>query len=288
MAGPFGNVASGGGEAGPPTIALRGGNMAPNRILVEHSGHVARVIINHPERRNAIGYEMWCALGDALAAIADNDETRVVILTGAGDKAFCAGNDISEFSEWMSSKQKHEEYDRQSDRAVRLLKALAKPVIARIRGVCVGGGFELAQLCDIQIAATDARFGVTPAKLGIGYNLNDTLLLTDRIAARFVRELLYTGRMFDAENALRMGLVNQVVPADKLDETVDGYANEIAGNAPLSVSASKIIITQALRPDGERDFQLCERMVDACRNSEDAAEGRRAFSEKRKPVFRGR
>ncbi|HEX9585616.1 MAG TPA: enoyl-CoA hydratase [Gammaproteobacteria bacterium] len=262
--------------------------MAPNRILVEQTGYVARVIINHPERRNAIGYEMWRAFGDALAAIAENEEVQVVILTGAGDKAFCAGNDISEFSEWMSSKQKHEKYDRQSNRAVRLLQALAKPVIARIHGVCVGGGFELAQLCDIQIAADDARFGVTPAKLGIGYSLNDTTLLTDRIAARFVRELLYTGRMFGAKDALRMGIVNQVVPADKLDETVDGYASEIAGNAPLSIRASKIIITQALRPDGKRDLALCERMVDACRNSDDAAEGRRAFSEKRRPVFRGK
>ena len=262
--------------------------MPTERILVSTEGHVARLTINQPERRNSMTYEMWQALDDAAEQLQADEQVRVIVFTGAGDKAFCAGNDISEFEHWHATPQLHAQYDAQSTRAVQALRALEKPLIARVRGVCVGGGFELAQLCDFQIASDDARFAVTPAKLGIGYKLHDMQLLTDRINARYVRELLFTGRFFDAQDAARMGFVNRVVPADELDDVVDSYAADIAANAPLTVTASKVVIREALKAPAERDEARCEAVVSAANQSEDAKEGSRAFGEKRKPAFVGR
>lgn len=257
-------------------------------IRIEIEGPVARVIIDHRARRNAVSYAMWCELGDALEGLADDDSVRVAVLTGAGDEAFSAGNDISEFKEWRSSAARIARYNEASARACEGLRRMPRPTIARIRGVCVGGGFELAQLCDVQIASEDARFAVTPARLGLGYKLADVELLVASIGARAARELLYTARLFDAAEALRLGLINRVVPVEDLDACVDGYARDIAANAPLSVQAAKRCIAEAVKPAGERDTALCQSLVDACHESEDYQEGQRAFAEKRRPVFRGR
>ncbi|MDX1431161.1 MAG: enoyl-CoA hydratase [Gammaproteobacteria bacterium] len=261
---------------------------ASSRIGVAIEGRIARVVIDNPARRNAVSFAMWGALADALERLAGDDEVRVVVLTGAGDRAFSAGNDISEFGEWRSHPERLARYNETSARACRALRLMPRPTIARIRGVCVGGGFELAQLCDIAVAAEDARFAVTPARLGLGYKLEDVELLVERIGARAARELLYTARMFDAAEAMRLGLVNRIVPVGELDACVDGYAADIAANAPLSVHAAKSIIAEATKPDGMRDRALCQALVDACHRSDDYQEGQRAFAEKRPPVFRGR
>lgn len=258
-----------------------------SRIQIETRDFITTVTLNHPERRNAMQFEMWRDLADAVEGLQTDDSSRVVILTGAGDKAFCAGNDISEFAYWHATPERRSEYDAQSTRAVAALKALEKPLLARVRGVCVGGGFELAQLCDLQIASDDSRFGVTPAKLGIGYKLHDMLLLTAGVDARHVRELLYTGRIVDAAEASRMGLVNRVVPAADLDETVMRYAEDIAANAPLSVKAAKVVIGEAVKTPAERDTERCREVVAAANTSEDSKEGARAFGEKRRPRFLG-
>ena len=256
-------------------------------IVVETAAHVARLTITHPAKRNAVSYAMWREMSDALEALEDDADVRVVVVTGAGEQAFSAGNDISEFGQWRSSRARIAEYNRVTMRAYRALGGTAKPTIARIRGVCVGGGFELAQLCDIQVAAEDARFAVTPAKLGLGYKLEDVELLVRAVGVKSAKELLFTGRLFDAAHALRLGFVNRVVPGAELDAVVDGYAGEIAGNAPLSVRAAKLIIAEAVKPSQERDAGLCRRLVDACHESEDYQEGRRAFAQKRRPVFKG-
>jgi enoyl-CoA hydratase/carnithine racemase len=261
---------------------------ASDTILVRVDGHIGRFTINNPGKRNAMSFHMWQRMGDALEGWARRDDVRVIIVRGAGDKAFSAGNDISEFGERRSSPEGIAEYNRTTRRAYEALGNIPKPTIARIDGFCVGGGLEISQLCDIQIAADSARFAVTPARLGLGYKLADVLLLTANISAKHTKELLITGRVFDAEEALGMGLVNRVVAAAELDRVVEEYAETIAGNAPLSVKAAKLMVNEATKESARRDTDLCQALVDACHASDDYREGQRAFAEKREPEFRGR
>ena len=260
----------------------------PKQILVERDGHVARVVINRPHRRNAISFAAWQSLAASFDNLAADPEVRVIVLTGAGDRAFCAGNDISEFAEKRSTPEQVEAYDRVISHAYEVIRGIDKPLVARVRGFAVGGGFELMQLCDLQIASADARFAMTPARLGLGYKLADVQLLVDRIGPRAAREMLFTGRLFDAAEAERIGFVNRVVPDEDLDAAVDGCAAEIAANAPLSIRAIKVAVGEALKPPAERDRARCDALAAACNESEDYREGQTAFAEKRPPVFRGR
>lgn len=258
------------------------------RVDFRIDGNVARVIINHPRRRNAVTYAMWTIFGDALERVGNDENVRVIVLTGEGEQAFSAGNDISEFGQWRGDPAKLAEYDARSGRVYRLLRGCEKPVIAMIRGVCVGGGLELALLCDLRIAADNARFGITPAKLGLGYKLDDIQLVVDAIGANRAKLLLFTGRLFDAGEALGLGLVNGVAPLIGVQSRVDALAAEIADNAPLTVRELKVAIGEAVKPESCRDRARVQALVDACHASEDFLEGQKAFGEKRKPRFRGR
>ena len=260
----------------------------PKQILVERDGHVARVTINRPERRNAISFAAWKSLAAAFDNLCADPEVRVVVLTGAGDRAFCAGNDISELARMRSTPKQVEAYDAAVSHAYRVIRGLEQPLVARVRGFAVGGGFELMQLCDLQIASANARFAMTPARLGLGYKLDDVQLLVDRIGPRAAREMLFTGRLLDAAEAERLGLVTRVVPDEDLDAAVEACAAEIAANAPLSVRAIKVAIGEALRPPADRDRARCDALAAACNRSEDYREGQRAFAERRSPVFRAR
>ena len=260
----------------------------PKQILVERDGHVARVIINRPERRNAISFAAWQSLAAAFGNLAADPGVRVVILTGAGDRAFCAGNDISEFADKRSTPGQVEVYDGVVEHTYDVIRGIEKPLIARVRGFAVGGGFELMQLCDLQIASAGARFAMTPARLGIGYKLDDVQLLVDRIGPRAAREMLLTGRLFDAEEAQQMGLVTRVVPDEDLDAAVDACATEIVANAPLSIRAIKVAVGEAIKPPSDRDRTRCDELAAACNRSEDYREGQRAFAQRRSPNFRGR
>ncbi len=262
--------------------------MTSDRIIAEKHASIARFVINNPERRNAMSLAMWQRMGEVFEAWAQDQEVRVVVVRGAGEKAFSAGNDISEFKSLRSSPESIDEYSRITARAYTALGTIPKPTIARIDGFCIGGGVEIAQLCDIQIAADSARFAVTPAKLGLGYKLEDVMLLVQNMSMKHAKELLMTGRMFSADEALRMGLVNRVVPSADLDAVVDDYASMIAANAPLSVKAAKLIVCEAQKESAERDLARCQQLVDDCHASEDYQEGQSAFAEKRKPRFRGR
>ncbi|MEM7405235.1 MAG: enoyl-CoA hydratase [Pseudomonadota bacterium] len=257
-------------------------------IKTSVADHVATVTLHQPARRNAMRLTMWQELGDTMARLAADHDVRVVVVTGAGEHAFCAGADISEFAELRTAPEKAEEYDAITHVTCTALRDFPKPTIGRIRGSCIGGGMELALLCDIRLAADDAKFGVTPAKLGLGYNLDDTVLLVERLGAPAAREILFTGRIFAPEEALRLGIVNRVVAVDELDALVAQYATDIAHNAPLTLKASKAIIAEANKIPPARDEALCAELVAACYASDDFVEGQTAFSEKRKPAFTGR
>ncbi len=260
----------------------------PKQILVEREGHVARVTINRPERRNAVSFAAWQSLAASFENLDADPGVRVVVLTGAGDRAFCAGNDISEFAEKRSTPDQIEIYDAVTTHAFEVIRRIEKPLVARVQGSAVGGGFELMQLCDLRIAGAGARFAMTPARLGLGYTLDDVQSLVDRIGAAAAREMLFTGRLFDAAEAERMGFVNRVVPDAELDAAVDACTAEIAGNAPLSIRAIKVAIGEALKTPAERDRVRCDALAAACNASEDYREGQRAFAERRSPEFRGR
>lgn len=251
----------------------------------EHA--VATVTLHQPARRNAMRLSMWAALTKTLAALRDDDDVRVVIVTGAGEQAFCAGADISEFKTLRTEPEQAHHYDRITHEACSALGDFPKPIIGLIRGSCIGGGMELALLCDIRLCDESARFAVTPAKLGLGYNLDDTQLLVDRLGAPAAREILFTGRIFMPDEALRLGIVNRVVADTELAATVNGYATDIAANAPITVRASKAIIAEATKMPSDRDVETCDAWVNKCYASDDFVEGQRAFAEKRKPRFSG-
>lgn len=258
---------------------------ADGLVLAEVADGIGRLTLNNPKRHNAMRLAMWQGVAKAMADFDDHADMRVVVVTGAGHKAFCAGADISEFGEVRTTMDDIHHYDHQAHLAIDSLLNCRMPVIARIDGVCIGGGMELAMACDIVIASTRSRFGVTPARLGLGYSLKDTRILVDAVGTRGALELLLTGKIHSAEDAKRLGLINHVYELEQFDNVVEDYAITIAGNAPIAVSSCKAIVRQIA--SGDVDEAACNALVDACFASEDYAEGQRAFAEKRKPVFRG-
>ena len=259
-----------------------------DKRVVDGTGQVAGVTINNPAKRNALSQEIRAALPAALAALQADPAVRVVVVTGAGDKAFAAGADISEFSEQRTSPAARADYDRGQAALTAAWQSLDKPVIAMIRGFCMGGGLLTALQADIRIAAEDSQFGIPAARLGLGYAFGGVTTLMGLVGPAWTAEILFSARRFSAAEALQMGLVNRVVPVPDLRATVLTLAESIAANAPLTVAASKAAIREALRPPEARDLARVEAMIEACFRSEDYREGQRAFAQKRPPAFTGR
>jgi enoyl-CoA hydratase/carnithine racemase len=259
-----------------------------DKILVEKSNGIGRFIFNQPQKHNAISFEMWQGISHAMNDFAADDSVRVVVLSGAGEKAFSAGADISQFAEKRADMDGVEEYERVALKAHDDLTYIDKPTIAMIQGYCIGGGAGVALCCDLRIASEDARFAIPAAKLGLAYRWDDVYPLVQLVGASFAKEILFTGRQFSAEEALGMGFVNRVVPRAELEACVNEYAEGIVANAPLTVRAAKRTIGEAMKDPGDRDLDIVREMVDACFASDDYAEGRKAFMEKRKPEFKGR
>jgi enoyl-CoA hydratase/carnithine racemase len=259
-----------------------------DKLIATKEGAIGWITFNNPDRHNATSYEMWLALPIALDAYVNDPEVRVIVLKGAGEKAFSAGADISQFKEKRTGAEAVKEYNAAADQAGRTLRECPKPTVAMIRGYCIGGGTAIAVGCDLRIAADDARFGVPAARLGLGYRFEGISRLASLVGPSFAAEIFFTARQFSAEEALQMGLVNRTVPAAELDARTREIAGSIASNAPLTIAAVKRALLEYTKNPGDRDLGLCQRMVEACFASEDYREGQAAFMEKRKPQFKGR
>jgi len=258
------------------------------RIEARKEGAIGWLIFDNPARRNAVSVGMWESLPKALEDFAADPQVRVVVLAGAGDKAFVSGADISQFEAQRSGPETVQRYEEIAESAQARLQRFDKPTLAMIRGYCLGAGLNIASACDLRIAADDARIGIPAAKMGLGYRASSTKNLIDVAGAANAREILLTGRQFSAAEAKAMGLVHHVVPVSELQGFTENLCGELAANAPLTMRTAKRIIRELLRSPGEFDATQAKAWVRECFDSADYAEGRKAFMEKRKPVFTGR
>jgi enoyl-CoA hydratase len=249
---------------------------------------VGWMTFDNPERRNALKMEMNEAVVEILGSFRVDDDVRVVVMQGAGHKAFVSGADISEFETHRSTPEGRDRFDAVMADAGRAFESLDKPLIAKIRGYCMGGGLATALQADIRITADDGMFAIPAARLGIGYGFAGIQKLVNLVGPAMTTEILMTARRFTAAEAAAMGLVNRVVPAADLDETVAELADRIATNAPLSVKAAKAAVAEAVKDPDRRDLEKVETLIEECFRSDDYVEGRRAFMEKRVPRFEGR
>ncbi len=262
--------------------------MPSDKMIARKEGGVGWMIFNNPERHNAVSLEMWGTVVEILDDFASDPAIRVVIVTGAGGKAFVSGADISRFEKERSSEAGFKRYGDVTNAAFETMANLSKPSIAMIRGYCIGGGLAFAICCDLRICTEGSRFGIPAAKLGLGYGYSGVKRLVDLVGPSFAQEIFFTARQFEARDAKEMGLVNRIVADGELESFVANYAATIAANAPLTVGSIKRIVAEALKDPEARDLALCDRLVKECNASQDYVEGRRAFMEKRKPVFSGR
>jgi enoyl-CoA hydratase len=256
-------------------------------MLARKEGHVGYVTFNNPERHNAVSLDMWQALSDIVRTFAADREVRVLVVTGAGEKAFVAGADISRFGDERSDAAAIAHYNAATDEAFASLEGFPRPTIAMIRGYCIGGGLAVALCCDLRICAHDARFALPAAKLGLGYGFAGVKRFVDIVGPAFTKEIMFTARQFDATEAHAMGLVNRVVPPTGLEAYVRRTAETICENAPLTIEATKFIVGEVLKDAGARNLDACGAAVERCFASHDYVEGRTAFMQKRKPVFTG-
>lgn len=258
----------------------------PNpKLAVSVDGAVATLAIDNPTKHNALDLGMWQALPAIIAELDRDPGIRAIILRGAGTDSFASGADISEFATVRADAEGGRHYEAINEAAFWALAHCSKPVIAMIRGFCLGGGFGLALSCDLRIASEGAIFGIPAARLGIGYPPGAMKLVTAAVGAPAAKDLFYTARRIGADEALRLGVVQRVLPERQLDDTVLALAQDIAANAPLTIRAAKAAIDAAMgivHPDVDP-----AELADRCFDSADAAEGRNAFLEKRKPVFSG-
>jgi enoyl-CoA hydratase/carnithine racemase len=261
---------------------------ADGKMLAEIDDGVGLITFNNPEKRNAMSVEMWDGFGEILDRFAGDNGVRVVVLTGAGHQAFVSGADISQFERNRASAEAQREYRRRIGAGQTKFAEFGKPVIARIRGFCLGGGLGIAMQADLRIAAQDSEFGIPAARLGIAYEFDLTRKLVALVGPAHSRMLLYTGSRISSAEAQRIGLVNRVVDDAELSDVVVDLARTIADNAPLSVAAAKRIINETLLDPDQRSAPAIDRAIAACFDSADYREGRTAFMEKRPPRFLGR
>ena len=257
-------------------------------LITRKEKSVGWVIFSNPTKFNAVSHDMWTALPQVIAAFDADPEVRMIVITGDGEKAFISGADISQFEKARGSAEAQAVYNQAVIDAYEAPVRCSKPVVAKIRGICMGGGLGLAAACDVRIAAEDAVFRMPAARLGLGYNFTGITRFVQLLGQANTADIFFSARKFGAADALGMGFVNRVVPVADLDREVDAYCELLVENAPLTIAAAKFAIRQTGLDSGARNLEQVSRMIETCFNSEDYREGRKAFMEKRKPNFSGK
>ena len=259
-----------------------------NKILQRRDGPIAQIIFNQPEKRNAVSLDMWKSVNTAIEELKIDKTVRVLILSGAGGKAFVSGADISRFGSERSSKQAVIEYNKMTKKVYDGVAYFPKPTIAQIDGFCIGGGVGLAASCDIRYCGTKSQFAIPAAKLGLGYEYEGINKLVKLIGPAFTKEIFYTARRFSAIEMASMGFINKILDDEDLSSHCLEVANMIASNAPLTIETTKFITNQCILEESEKDLNACDKKVMMCFESSDYVEGRTAFMEKRTPIFTGK
>jgi len=255
-------------------------------ILVSRDGVIATVALNNPERLNALNRAMWAQLGEVMRGLSADDAVRCVVVRGAGEKAFAAGADIAEFADERANARQAKIYGNLIHETMQAVARCRHPTVAMIRGACVGGGLEIAAMCDLRVAGQSSRFGIPVNKLGLTMAYGELMGLLALVGRAVALEILLEGRVFDADEACRKGLVNRVVPDDTVEEEAHATARRIADGAPLvnrwhKQFIERLAVTAQLAPEEwDEGFE--------CFDTEDYHEGVAAFLEKRKPRFEGR
>jgi enoyl-CoA hydratase/carnithine racemase len=262
--------------------------MSEKRTIAERDGPVGRMVFDNPKRLNAVSHSMWLDAVRILKDFTADESVRAIVVTGAGRRAFSAGDDISGFEEGRGDADSEAIFKLASESAMELLANMPKPAVAMIRGYCIGGGLETAITCDLRVAADSARFAIPAARLGLGYDHAGIRRLVDLVGPSFAKEIFFTARQFSAREALDMGLIDRIAPESMLEAEVAELTRTMTENAPLTLMTVKQCIVEDHKDPDHRDLDLCRRMVDECFASVDYIEGRRAFMEKRKPAFQGR
>jgi enoyl-CoA hydratase len=257
-------------------------------LLAEVDGPFGRLTFNDPARHNVLSLAMQEAIPGVVDAWQADDAVRVIIIEGAGGRAFAAGADISEFGARRTAVEDRADYDRRAGEAWGVWRRVTKPVIAKIDGYCIGGGLLMALQADIRICSQPSTFAIPAARLGVGYGLSAVRQLLHYVNPAIASEILFSARQFSSAEAVQAGLVNRVVPIDGLEEAVVALASEVARNAPLTVMACKAAIQLATAGDRDVDTRDVDALIEACFRSEDYREGQAAFLAKREPRFRGR
>ncbi len=255
---------------------------------MDEDGSTLHIRFNNPERHNALSVDMWEAVPVLLAQAETDERVRLVVFSGAGEKAFVSGADISQFEDMRAAREAVARYELMAEQALMGIYNFSKPTLACIRGYCIGGGVNVAMSCDIRIASSDAVFSIPAARLGLGYRYSAMKNLVDLVGPGVAKDLFFTARRISAVEAKEVGLISRVCAPDQLPTLLAEYTQALATNAPLTVRAGKAIVAEILKPSPEVDFDKCRALIQGCFQSEDYAEGRKAFMEKRKPVFRGK
>lgn len=263
-------------------------NTAADPLIVRHEAPLGWLVLNRPQVRNALNLRTWQRIPEGVAELENDPDVCVIIMRGATPEAFISGADISEFPKLRADAEQARAYRDAPNRAIGSMIACRKPIIAMISGFCVGGGVQVALSCDIRIAARGTRLGVPAARLGLAYPLEGVTALVNTVGHANARDILLSARLFDADEAARMGLVSQVVEPAELENFVRDYATRMSANAPLTMLAAKRTINEALKDSSERDSEKIAELITGCFNSEDYKEGVRAFLGKRRPRFQGR
>ena len=261
--------------------------LATPKILARSGDGIGWITFNQPEKRNAISMAMWDGVRDAAQIFGKDAGVRVVVMNGAGGKAFASGADISEFETARNSAEAEEKFHTHADDARAALRNMGKPIIAMIEGFCIGGGCATALLADLRIATPESKFGVPAAKLGVAYALEGLHRLVALVGPSVAKEIMFTGRQFTAAEALAAGLINRIVEPAALEAEVTALAQTIANNAPLSIFHSRETIDMLAGDPSKWDKARIEALYASCFDSEDYREGRTAFMQKRTPAFKG-